>query len=149
MSKFIEGMSSCSCCCFSIRISGDHIMANEERIDTVQSIATAVQSMVDLGTIQVNVVVKSVETLTPLVGSVAKTMTDVIVSSANVLGSTVGAAAGLVSTAAGAFLNAIGAIAGVPIRFIGNVTGNIVSTAQSAVGTVANAAGSMMPARKI
>ena len=123
-------------------------MANEANINTGTSIASAMQSLADLGTIQVNLVVKGIETLTPVAGSLAKTMTDVLAASFNLLASTTGAAVGIAASAGGTILNAMGIIALAPVKVLGNVAGILISTAQSGVSFAINAVGSIVPGRK-
>jgi len=123
-------------------------MANEANIQSGQQLAAPLQSLADLGTIQINMVLKSIETLTPVAGSLAKTMTDILAASVNLLASVTGTAAGFMVSAGGVLLNAMGTIAFAPVRIIGNLTGARTSVAPSGTGTTASTLGSVPPAQK-
>ena len=123
-------------------------MANEANIKPAQPIAAAVQSLADLGAIQVNLAVKSIEALTPVTVTLSRTMADLFVASVNLAGSAAGMAVGVVTSAGGTLLNAMVPIAVAPLKVMGSLAGALVSTAQSGVGFLLNAVGSLFPARK-
>ena len=123
-------------------------MANEANVQSGQQMAGPLKSLADLGTIQVNLVVKSIESLTPVMGNLAKTMTDMLAASINLLGSATGTAAGVLVSGGGLLLNAMGTIAITPVRIIGSLAGGLVSVTQSGISATLNAFGSVLPVRK-
>lgn len=125
-------------------------MANEEQINTTQSITTAMQSLTELGVNQINLVLRGIQSLTPVFGTLTTATSDLVVSSVKLIASTAGGVTGALTSAGGTILNAVGSVAGAQVMFLGNIAGSIFSTLSSGVGYAYNSVCNVLPTpRKI
>ncbi len=96
-------------------------MANES-FDFSQSINSVIKNLTELGSIEVNFVVNSFETLKPLAGAAASTANDVVGAAACFLGSAASTIAGAATSAGNTVLNTAGAIISTPLKLIGGAS---------------------------
>ncbi|HWQ27366.1 MAG TPA: hypothetical protein VN367_11390 [Chlorobaculum sp.] len=113
-------------------------MANEEKIDTMQSFSFAMKSIADVGVSQINLVSKTIDSLTPAIGAVTQGVSDVVAASIKAFSATAGVATG-----------AVGSVGGTLLNLVGSVAGSVISVAQSGISFALNTVGSIFPARRI
>lgn len=124
-------------------------MANEGKIDTAGSIAFAVQSMVDIGISQLNLLTKGLQSLVPVIGTATRASGELAVSSLKAMAGTAAAATTAVTTIGGSMLNAALPIVALPFRLLAGTAGIFVSVTQSGIGLAVNTVNAILPPRKI
>lgn len=130
-------------------------MANEGKVDLVQTISGTVQGLGNLAVAQITAMDKGIQTLMPSIENMNKSLTGTLETGAKTVTETLNSLSEPINTLAATAgdiavkgIEAIGGAGWKAAETVGAVGNNVLSVVQSAVGTVGNAVSSVLPIGK-